>query len=252
MNHKSSARGWTEKRQVKSDAFTQILGSALEPVDEAVTVADEDGYIIEINSRVEKVYGWPKEEIIGHHPLKFCPPDAKHVWDELSKRIWKAVSKAGEWNGVVMNHDKAGDTFPILLKVRVIKNANKRYVLSFARPFPIGLPTGMPAKEAAVFLELGRGEAIKRIGSKLNPEITESTVRTLIRRIGERINRAWGKPVDVPELALKCYELGWRPEMKLENDAVFKDLAQKAKQSKPKKRRKKATDKYGEATPYPH
>lgn len=128
--------GCTANRKPRHTSTSRLLAEAFAAADEAITVADLDGYIIEANDAVERIYRWPKEEIIGCHPLKFCPTLPEFNWDALSRRIWGTLKLEGQWTGVVINHDQQGRRFPILLKTRRITAGRTSYVLSFARPFP--------------------------------------------------------------------------------------------------------------------
>lgn len=219
--------GWTERREPKRSALTRQLAEILECADEAVTIADQDGFIIEANDAVERVYRWPKHEVIGFHPLKFCPALPKVNWDALSRKIWNAIRNKGVWNGVVLNQDKGARCFPILLKTRRVVFGGMPYVISYARPFPQAAPFGLSGKEAKVFTLLGQGRQPGEIGLAL--KMQESTVRTHARRIW--IKTHGGEEgynlAELRCLALRCLEAGWDSTMKL-NEEILQNLPQES------------------------
>lgn len=196
----------------KRNEFTKILALALAPAGEAVTVADCDGFIIEANEAVERVYRWPRKEILGKHPLKFCPDT--HEWLKLSEEIWRVIKRDGSWDGVVLNKDAQGVEFPILLRTRKIVWAGVPYTVSWARPFPVGAPFGLSAQQVQCFLLLAQGFNARQIAKQM--QLSEGTVKEQCRRI-------WGK-TGMPDkysaakfkrLAVRCLEGGWDPAMKL-------------------------------------
>jgi PAS domain S-box-containing protein len=252
--------------QSDPNPVVQILMAAFEPIEEAVTIAAPNGYIIETNPAVERVYGWSANDLKGFHPMKFCPNSPKYNWKELSKTIWDCVAETGEWNGAVINEDKDGNWFPILLRVRRIQIGKETFVLSFARKLPREAPWGLPNQEARVFEALGKGTTIKQIGSLLGrvrrnhtdeavgPEVGSSAIRTMLNRIQQKIRRQncpgcprMGCPLEnggpVPcksrsrgmdletlkHVATLCFELGWRSDLKLKNTEILKHLPKKKK-----------------------
>lgn len=220
--------GWTSRRKPKRTALTRQLAVMLECADEAVTIADQNGFIIEANDAVERIYRWPKADIIGSHPLKFCPRLPEFNWDALSRRIWGKLKSEGKWTGVVLNHDQQGHCFPILLKARRITVGVTSYVLSFARPFPQEAPFGLSAREAEIFTLLGQGRVAGEIAAIL--QSNESTIRTHLTRIWAK---AYGTSLgyNLPKLtrlALRCLDAGWNSSLKLANRKVLNQLPDSA------------------------
>ena len=208
------------------NSFTDALIGALEPAAEAVTIAGADGVIIDGNPAIERVYRRPLADVIGEHPLIFCPDTPR--WKDLSKRIWAAIDRFGRWDGVVMNKDlDNGSEFPILLRTRKVEHEGIAYVISWARPFPQGAPFDLSEQEAACFRLLGQGMTIKEVAGALRKQdgskgVSVSTVTTMLR------DRIWIKAKQTPEsyttpgiehLAVRCAEAGWDPTMKL-NDEI--------------------------------
>ena len=198
--------------KAKRNEFTKILALALAPAGEAVTVADCDGFIIEANEAVERVYRWPRKEILGQHPLKFCPDTPE--WSQLSEEIWRSINRDGSWDGVVVNKDAQGVEFPILLRARRIVWDGVPYTVSWARPFPVGTPFALSAQQAHCFLLLAQGFSTRQIATQM--DLAEGTVKEQCRRI-------WGKTgrpdtfsaAKCKRLAVRCLEGGWDPAMKI-------------------------------------
>ena len=203
----------TKPRRAKRNNLTKLLAQVLAPAGEAITVADSEGYIIEANDAVEKVYRWPREAILGQHALKFCPKT--DYWPKLSQEIWRSISEEGAWDGVVINHDANGRRFAILLRARKVVHAGVPYVISFARPFPSIAPFGLSPQEARCFTLLGQGYAVKEIAADLG-----AARATIV----EYLTRVWGKAGQqkrpfslsvMKRLAVQCAEGGWDAQMKI-------------------------------------
>lgn len=213
--------GSTAWRKPQRTRFTRALNDLLAFADEAVTIADKDGFVIEANDAVERIYRWPKKEIIGFHPLKFCPDLPKFNWDAQSKKIWTTIRDNGGWQGIVINHDKVGCYFPILLKTRRVTWERIPYVISYARQFPKEAPFGLSPTHANIFMLLGQGRVPTEIALDMN--IDESTVRTHLNRIWHKaFRRELG--YNLPELkclALRCLEAGWDSSMKLNEEILM-------------------------------
>ena len=213
------------KPRAKRNAFTKALAQSLAPAGEAVTVADCNGKIIEANDAVERVYRWPRNQIMGQHPLKFCPDTPE--WKKLSVKIWSAINTKGVWDGVVINHDAQKRPFPILLRTRKIVYNKITYVISWARPFPSNATFGLSKREAEVFELLGHyAHGARRIAEIIG--IRERTVNEYMARIWSKAGNGYDReknPCSVPELRLlatRCKEAGWDPTMKLNQEMLKK------------------------------
>lgn len=207
--------------RAKRNAFTKVLAQTLAPAGEAVTVADCDGIIIEANDAVERVYRWPRNQIMGKHPLKFCPDTPE--WKKLSTKIWSVINAKGAWDGVVINKDAEDRQFPILLRTRKVVYKGISYVISWARPFPSGAPFGLSKREAEVFELLGRNAyGAREIAASLG--IAEGTINTYWTRIWEKAGKTTRNYSikDVLLLAIRCREAGWDPTLKLNQEMLKK------------------------------
>ena len=205
----------------KRNAFTKALAKTLAPAGEAVTVADRNGKIIEANDAVERVYRWPRNQILGEHPLKFCPGTPE--WKKLSAKIWSAINNKSAWDGVVINHDAQKRAFPILLRTRKIIYNKITYVISWARPFPSNATFGLSKREAEVFELLGHyAYGTREIAASLG--ISEGAANKYMTRIWAKAGYNRGKKTcsipDLRLLAIRCKEAGWDPTMKLNQEML--------------------------------
>lgn len=203
----------TKPRLAKPNKIIELLGQVLAPAGEAVTVADAQGKIIAANDSVERVYRWPREQILGQHPRKFCPDT--DYWPALSDEIFHSINEKGAWDGVVINHDAAGRRFPILLRTRKFIYGGVTYSIGYARPFPSSAPFGLSAQEARCFTLLGQGDSPKEIAANMNT--ARATVDEYFRRVWKKADQR-KKPFSLAVLkllAVQCLEAGWDSTMQL-------------------------------------
>lgn len=207
--------------KIRGNAFTKVVMQMMAPAGEAVTIADEDGYIIDANPAAERVYRKPMRELIGRHPLIFCPDTPE--WVQLSNRVFETLSGEGVWNGVVVNKDlDGGSEFPVLLRARKVAYRKMNYIVSWARPFPVGAPFGLTPQEGACFGLLGQGFSTKEVARRMplqtgSGTVSQSTVTTNMKRIWKksgRPNRDFSTAA-IEELAIRCHEAGWDSTMRL-------------------------------------
>ena len=202
----------TTSRLAKPNKIIELLAQVLAPAGEAVTVADAHGIIIAANDAVERVYRWPREQILGQHPRKFCP--VTDYWPALSGEIFRSIENGG-WDGVVINHDAAGRRFPILLRTRKFIYGGVTYSIGYARPFPSSAPFGLSRQEARCFTLLGQGDSPKEIAA--NMKTARATVDEYFRRVWKKADQR-KKPFSLAalkRLAVQCLEAGWDSTMQL-------------------------------------
>lgn len=203
----------SKSRLAKPNKIIELLAQVLAPAGEAVTVTDAHGKIIAANDAVERVYRWPKSEIIGQHPRKFCPET--EYWPKLSEEIWRSINEEGAWDGVVINHDAAGRRFPILLRTRKFFYDGVTFSIGYARPFPASAPFGLSAQEARCFTLLGQGSDPKEIAASM--DTARSTVDEYFKRVWKKTDQR-NSPFSLAalkRLAVQCLEAGWDSTMKI-------------------------------------
>ncbi len=174
------------KRTFPDSPLLEVLQKIIEPLNEAVTVSSHDGFIIKANAAVEKVYGWPLQDVIGFHANKFCAPEERDNWGKLAWSIDAKISDNGQWNGVVLEQNKTGETFPVLIKIILVKAEGESYIMCYAQPFPVELPRELSPQEAQIFELLGEKKVIKEIGGYLGRKSTTfnpGTRRKLLKNV---------------------------------------------------------------------
>lgn len=206
--------------------FLRALTDALAPSSEAVTVADEGGYILSANTEVERVYGHGQDEVIGQHALKLCPDDFSA---QLSEAIFNAIRAEGGWEGIVVNMDAKGRKFPIHLRAKRVVFGTEAFIVSWAKPFPAKTPLSLSPRESQIFEMLGAGQSRKEIAQSLKGSL--STVDTHLARIQKKValaqldteEKSRSKQIRVnpareglriEHLAATCYAAGWRRNLK--------------------------------------
>ena len=70
---------------------------------------------------MEKVYGWPLQDVIGFNAKKFCASEGRENWENLAWNITEIITANDQWNGVVLEQNKTGETFPVLIKIVRVK-----------------------------------------------------------------------------------------------------------------------------------
>jgi len=156
-----------DRRTFPDSPLLQVLQKIIEPLNEAVTVSSYDGFIIKANAAVEKVYGWPLQDVIGFHAKKFCASEGRENWENLAWNITEIITANDQWNGVVLEQNKTGETFPVLIKIVRVKAEGESYIMCYAQPFPEELPRELSPQEAQIFELLGQKKVIKEIGGYL-------------------------------------------------------------------------------------
>jgi len=182
-----------DKRTFPDSPLLQALQKIIEPLNEAVTVSSSDGFIIKANAAVEKVYGWPLQDVIGFHAKKFCASEGRGNWENLAWNITEIITANDQWNGVVLEQNKTGETFPVLIKIVRVKAEGESYIMCYAQPFPLELPWGLPPQQAQIFELLGEKKVIKEIGGNLvrksttfSPGTRWSLLKKVLNQIQDR------------------------------------------------------------------
>ena len=184
-----------DKRDFSDSPLLQVLQKIIEPLNQAVTVSSYDGFIIKANAAVEKVYGWPLQDVIGFHANKFCAPEERENWGKLAWNITNKISENGQWNGVVLEQNKTGETFPVLIKIILVKAEGESYIMCYAQPFPVELPRELSPQEAQIFELLGQEKVIKEIGGSLVRKSTTFSPVTRRKLLKNVFNKIKDRPV---------------------------------------------------------
>ena len=98
---------------------------------EGISVTDEDGNIQYVNNAFTKITGYGWDEVVGKNPrlLKSDRHDP-----EFYKKMWRALTQEGHWEGEIWNRRKNGEAYPEWLAITAIEGdgqSSKRYVALF-------------------------------------------------------------------------------------------------------------------------
>jgi len=93
----------TERRRMEEDRERHL--AAIEQLSEGVVITDTDGTIEYVNSALEKITGYPRQELIGQNPriLKSGEHD-----DAFYQQMWETITAGNTWNGKLVNKKKGG------------------------------------------------------------------------------------------------------------------------------------------------
>ncbi|MDO8425884.1 MAG: PAS domain S-box protein [Deltaproteobacteria bacterium] len=108
----------TEVPVILSDEFQRIFRFS----NDAVTITDRDGNIIDVNKAYLDTYGYEREEVLGKNPRIL---QSQHSKKELYERMWRDIldPRKGFWRGEIINLTKDGVEVPMLLSINAIKDA---------------------------------------------------------------------------------------------------------------------------------
>lgn len=107
----------------------KYAGTILETANVAIAVADQDGYITQVNNRCAQLFGYQKQELHGKHVTYLAArEDQEEVEREFRQAIHSSDNSTLEWSGV--NH--RGNTIPLLINFGCLESplGDKMAVLS--------------------------------------------------------------------------------------------------------------------------
>jgi PAS domain S-box-containing protein len=167
-----------------------MLAHALKSISESVCITDMNDIITFVNNSFTSTYGYKSLEIIGKH--------VSIVWSEKNPQVKlnqiQPKTVEGGWTGELINVNKNGDEFPILLSTSVIKDdAEKPIAL-------IGISTDITERKKAE-------EALKQSEERFKSLVDNMLEPALILDYSGMIlfaNNSAAKLVDIisPEQAL--------------------------------------------------
>ena len=109
-----------------------IMKLAFQQIKDWVVITDVHGTILYVNSEVEKLSGYSKEEMIGRKPSMW---KSELVAEETYKRLWETITSDQVYVGVITNRHKNGKVFDLVNTISPIKDDQGaiRYFVSTAR-----------------------------------------------------------------------------------------------------------------------
>ena len=96
--------------QISAAAFQTHLG---------ILITDAEGFVLKVNDTFKRITGYDDADVIGKNLRKFS---SDHHNTLFYRRLWKRLSKTGNWEGEIWNQRKNGELFPEWLTVSAVYN----------------------------------------------------------------------------------------------------------------------------------
>jgi PAS domain S-box-containing protein len=103
--------------------MNELLIQSLESTRDAVMITDLQGTIIHVNSALEKLTGFGRQELLGQTPRLL--KSGIHP-TEFYARMWRTVLNREAWQGEVTNRRKDGTLFPASITISPIEDPQGR------------------------------------------------------------------------------------------------------------------------------
>ncbi|MBY0556440.1 MAG: EAL domain-containing protein [Burkholderiaceae bacterium] len=103
-----------------NEEFMRLASQVFEATQDAIVVSDRRGCIVASNPAFTRISGYAGEEAIGQGVIMLHAGETdQHTYEAMSQ----AIVQTGHWSGEIMARRKNGDTFPGLLSVSVVRDA---------------------------------------------------------------------------------------------------------------------------------
>jgi len=118
------------RRRLATGLFRQLLDAA----PDAMVVADENGAIVLVNSQVEQLFGWPREDLVGQ-PVEVLIPERfreTHVHHRTRYATGPKLRVMGA--GLALRgRRRDGSEFPVDVSLSPLMFARRRFVIAAVR-----------------------------------------------------------------------------------------------------------------------
>lgn len=108
-------------RQKETELRLSLAARVFEHVNDGVMITDTRGVIQNVNTAFSALTGFESSEVIGRNASILS--SGRHGCD-FYRVMWGSLLNQGNWDGEVWNRHKAGDTYPVHLKISAIKGQN--------------------------------------------------------------------------------------------------------------------------------
>ncbi len=122
------SRDITVNRLAESEL--RIAATAFE-AQEGITVTDETGKILRVNSAFTRITGYAQEEAVGQNPRLL--KSGRHD-EQFYSVMWRSINNTGSWQGEIWNRRKNGEVYPEYLTITAVKDTSgtvTHYVATF-------------------------------------------------------------------------------------------------------------------------
>ncbi len=116
---------------IASGALTEVLLRAYAQSHEAIVVTDANNRIVSVNSAFTRLTGYSAEEALGQNPRILA---SGHSSPQFYAEMWKSLEQYSYWEGEIWDKRKDGSSYPKLLTISVVRDANGKpcnYIANF-------------------------------------------------------------------------------------------------------------------------
>jgi PAS domain S-box-containing protein len=108
-----------ETPAILTDEFQRIFKYS----NDSVAVTDRDGHIIDVNKAFLDLYGYTRDEVLGHNPRLL---KSEHSTPDLYEKMWSDIldPAKGYWKGEIINRKKDGTEVPVFLSLNAIRDVD--------------------------------------------------------------------------------------------------------------------------------
>ena len=87
---------------------------------EGILITEPDGTILEVNDAFTRITGYRRDEVLGRNPHLL----SSGFHDPLFfAALWRDLTEKGHWYGEIWNRRKDGETYPEMLTISAVRNA---------------------------------------------------------------------------------------------------------------------------------
>ncbi|MGE4337569.1 MAG: diguanylate cyclase [Pigmentiphaga sp.] len=117
----SLRRGLREQHRLRESALARqrLFASIVDSTAEGILITDRDGIIVEVNDAMNRISGYPRDELLGQNPRLFRSD--RQTTDDYAA-LWSALAHDGHWYGELWNRRRDGSVYPALLTVSAVRN----------------------------------------------------------------------------------------------------------------------------------
>jgi diguanylate cyclase (GGDEF)-like protein/hemerythrin-like metal-binding protein/PAS domain S-box-containing protein len=125
----SAGENITKRR--KDEESLNLAASVFSHSREGIIITSSDNKILNINSSVERITGYSKEDLLGRNPkILSSGKYSKSFYTDM----WQAINTQGHWSGEVSNRHKNGSVYIELLTISAVKDS-KNNILNYIALF---------------------------------------------------------------------------------------------------------------------
>ena len=110
----------TVNRQEQARQQLLLASAVLQHSNDAILVADAEIRIVDVNPAFEQTTGYTRDEVLGKNLrlLSFGEHD-----DEFQRAFWEQLTRAGSWEGEILDRRKSGEVYPKWMSVSTIRDS---------------------------------------------------------------------------------------------------------------------------------